>query len=105
MDHGSLIAPLRQAHHDPAMYARLHKGAHGCLVPPHGAGPEGAIGIAKDRDREISGGPLGLARGAKGLEKELRQVAPPPNPEPRDGPRGASAFLDQTIQRLGLSSA
>jgi hypothetical protein len=88
MDHGGLIASLRQPRHNPAMHARLHKGPHRMFVTPHGAGPEGAIGIAKDRDGEASGCTSGLAGRAKGLDQELRQVSPTPNPEPGDGHEG-----------------
>jgi hypothetical protein len=52
------------------------------------AGPESAIGIAEDRNRDASSRPLGLPRRAKGLKKELRHVAPTPNPKPRDGHEG-----------------
>jgi hypothetical protein len=48
MGHRGLVAPIREPRHDPAMHARLHKGAHGHLVTPHGAGPESAIGVTKD---------------------------------------------------------
>src|SRR5215469_15659375 len=49
---------------------------------------ESAISLAKDRNRDASGRPLGLPRPAKGLNKELRHVAPTPNPEPGDGYEG-----------------
>src|SRR5262249_8962767 len=51
MGHRGLVAPIREPRHDPAMHARLHKGAHGHLVTPHGAGPESAIGVTKDGNR------------------------------------------------------
>jgi hypothetical protein len=38
--------------------------------------------------RDASSRPLGLPRRAKGLNKELRHVAPTPHPEPRDGHEG-----------------
>jgi hypothetical protein len=47
-----------------------------------------AVGIAKDRNRKVSSRTLGLARRAKGLNQELRQVAPTPNPEAGDGHEG-----------------
>jgi len=49
---------------------------------------KGAIGVAKDRNGEASSRTPGLARRAKGLEQEPRQIAPTPNPEPRDGHEG-----------------
>jgi hypothetical protein len=66
----------------------LHKGAHSRFVAPDGARPESAIGVAKDGNGEASRRPLGLTGCKDGLEKELRQVAPTPNPEPRDGHEG-----------------
>src|SRR5271156_1399721 len=48
--------------------------------------PESAIGIAKDRNTSSCG--LGLARRAKGLDQEPRQVSPRANPQPRDGHEG-----------------
>jgi hypothetical protein len=88
MDHGGLIAPLRLPGHYPAMHARLHKGPHGRFVTPKCPGPEGAIGVAKDRDGEASNRSLSLASRANGLNKEPRQVVPRPNPEPSDGREG-----------------
>jgi hypothetical protein len=58
------------------------------LVTPQGAGPEAAIGVAKDRNRKVSSRTVGLACRAKGLDQELRQVAPTPNPEAGDGHEG-----------------
>jgi hypothetical protein len=90
MDQGGLVAPLREPRHNPAVHARLHKGAHRRLVTPDGAGPESAIGIAEYSYREASRRPLGLVRRTDRLENKLRQVAPPPNPETRDGHEGHS---------------
>ena len=57
-------------------------------TPAHRAGPKSAIGIAEDRNRDASSRPLCLPRRAKGLNKELRHVAPTPNPQPCDGHEG-----------------
>ena len=65
MGQGGFIAPLRQPRHYPAMHARSHKGAHGRLVTPHRAGPESAIGIAKDGNRKAPSRSLGLAAARK----------------------------------------
>jgi hypothetical protein len=79
-----LIAPVWKPSHNAAMDARLHKRTHGRLVAPHRAGPESAIGIAKDRNRKASGRALSLARGAERADQELRHMPPRPNPQPGD---------------------
>ena len=88
MGYGGLIAPFREARHDAAMHARPHKGAHRGLVTPHRASPEGAIGIAKDRNCEASRRKFRLARGAKGLEQEDRHISPRPDPQAGDRHEG-----------------
>jgi hypothetical protein len=88
MDQGGLVAPLGEPRHYPAVHARLHKGAHRRFVTPDGAGPESAIGITEYSYREASRRPLGLVRRTDRLENKLRQVAPTPNPETRDGHEG-----------------
>jgi hypothetical protein len=78
-----------------------HKGgAHGRRVTPHGAGPECAIGIAKDRNSKVSSRKLGLACRANGLDQEPRQVSPRPNPEPRDGHEGHELMFSPYLDRL-----
>ena len=67
MGQSGLITPLRQPRHNAAVHARLHEGAHRPLVPPHRPGPEGAIGVANDRDRQAPSRPLGLACRTNGL--------------------------------------
>src|SRR5215831_3203507 len=70
------------------MHARLHEGPHCCLVTPHGAGPEGAIGVAEDGDGDVASRVLRLTSDANRLDQELRQEAPTPNPEAGDGDEG-----------------
>jgi len=48
MDQGGLVAPLRELRHNPAVHARLHKGAHRRLVTPDGCGSR-----KRDRHRGI----------------------------------------------------
>jgi hypothetical protein len=88
MGHRCLITPFRQLRHNPAMHARLHKGAHGRFVAPQCAGPESTIGIAEDRNRKAPSRSLGLARCTKGLDQEPRHVSPGPNAEPCDAHEG-----------------
>jgi len=88
MDQRDLIAPFREPHHNPAMYTRLHERPHRRLVEPHSAGPEGAVGVAEDRNSKVPGGALGLQHRTKRLDQEPRQVSPQPNPKPCDGHEG-----------------
>ena len=85
MGQGGLIAPFGELRHDAAMHPRAHEGAHARLVAPHCAGPESAIGIAKDRNREAPIRELRLARRAQRLDHKARQIPPNPNPKSRDG--------------------
>ena len=85
MGQGGLIAPFGELRHDAAMHPRAHEGAHARLVSPHCAGPESAIGIAKDRNREAPIRELRLARRAQRLDHKARQIPPNPNPKSRDG--------------------
>jgi hypothetical protein len=88
MGHGGLVAPFWKARHDAAMHARVHKGPHRRLVVPHCASPESMIDVAKDRDRKAPWRAFGLARRAKGLDQERRQIPPSPDPQARDGHEG-----------------
>src|SRR6516164_3539020 len=88
MDQRDLIAPFREPHHNPAMYTRLHERPHGRLVEPYSAGPEGAVGVSKDRNSKVPGRALGLERRTKRLDQKDRHVAPRPNPKPCDGHEG-----------------
>jgi hypothetical protein len=74
------------------------------LVAPYCMDPEGAMGISKDRNRQVPSRTLGLSCRAKGLDQEPRHVSPKPNPEPCDGHKGhklndASAELDHLARR------
>src|SRR6266513_4945282 len=87
VDHGGLIAPLREPGHNPAMHAGLHEGPHGRLVTPYCAGSLGAISVAKDRNGEAAAR-LAWRAGANGLDQEMRQVTPTPKTQPSGGHEG-----------------
>jgi hypothetical protein len=66
--------------HNTAVRPRLHEGVHGSFITPHSAGPECAIGVAKDRNRQASSRTLGLARLATSLDQKGQHLSPRPNP-------------------------
>ena len=65
MDQGGLVAPLGEPRHNPAVHARLHKGAHRRFVTPDGAGPESAIGIAEFSSCSERDGAPGIRVGSR----------------------------------------
>ena len=71
----------QSADRDAAVDPGVHKRAHGRLVTPHRAGPETAIGIAKDWNCEISSPTLALARRAQGLGPGTPAGIVTPEPE------------------------
>ena len=77
---GRLIAPVEKLGHSFAMRAREHKSLHRWFCRPHGASPEGVIGIIEQGDTKIACSGFRLAGRAEREDDEWQHIPPGTNP-------------------------